>query len=285
MLVDTHTHVWAEETDRLRWKHDVKPPNWDGSFTYEELLLRMDGAGVDEAVVLTTPLYGRGPGANDYTRQALDATDRLYGVGILDPIADDRTVVRDRIERVLSHERMIGIRIHARLAYEAFPTEVTTSDWILRPAMRPFWECMTEREEAVYVFAERAQLGFVERLLSRFPGLTLVVDHLGSPDATTSPTSMPWRTITGLTSRDVYVKLSAVPRSSNEAWPYEDLHPFVTELVEQFGASRLMLGSDYPFMYERADYDQCLSWITAVESLSSAERSSLRSGAFRALVA
>lgn len=49
----------------------------------------MDAGGVDESVIVTTPLYGRGVRANEYTMRSIEAhPDRLYGVGLLEFFAD-----------------------------------------------------------------------------------------------------------------------------------------------------------------------------------------------------
>jgi len=64
------------------------------------------------------------------------------------------------------------------------------------------------------------------------------------------------------------VKVSSLPRSAEEPWPYPDLHGYVRNLMEWFGPERLMLGSDYPWMDGWDAYDRCLSWIEEAEFVS-----------------
>jgi predicted TIM-barrel fold metal-dependent hydrolase len=46
----------------------------------------------------------------------------------------------------------------------------------------------------------------------------------------------------------VHVKVSALFRASAEPPPHKDLQPRVRQLLESYGARRLMWGSDFPFV-------------------------------------
>jgi len=99
----------------------------------------MDAAGVDEAVVVTTPLYGRGPRADEYTMRAIEAfPDRIWGVGIAELFPDDPARLRESVRQVVGHDRILGLRMHACLCYEKYPTEFDrTADWIFDDALEP----------------------------------------------------------------------------------------------------------------------------------------------------
>ena len=73
----------------------------------------------------------------------------------------------------------------------------------------------------------------------------------------------------------VVVKISSLPRSIEEEWPYEDLWGYVRNLVDWFGLDRLLLGSDYPWTDDWAGYEECLSWVEAVPFLSARDYSYL----------
>lgn len=281
--IDTHTHAWGADTAERPWAAEVLPPGWTGAYTHDDLVSDMDAAAVDEAVVVTTPLYGRGAGANEYTLRSIAAhPDRLWGVGIMDFFADDAP---DRLRTLVSHDRLLGVRMHAALSYDPIPTDVDReSEWILDDRLAPVWAVAAESDACVYLFPKAQQLGAVERVAERYPDVTLVVDHMAWPDETTTPDDPPWTDFRALARHDnTYVKVSSLPRSSDEGWPYRDLHPYVRNLVAWFGADRLMLGSDYPWMDDWATYDQCLSWLDECDGLSTADRAFLRYRTFRDL--
>jgi L-fuconolactonase len=283
-LVDTHTHAWAPDTDAYPWQAEVLPPGWEGAYTYDDLVDDMDEVGVDEAVVVTTPMYGRGPDANDYTIEAIEAyPERLHGVGLMEFFPEDPQAAAESFRRVVSTDGMLGVRMHAALAYAETPTEIDRQgDWFLDDRLDPMFDAAAQSDAAVFVFPKAQQLQDVATLVDDNPRVQFVVDHMAWPDETTDPHEAPWTDFEGLAHYDnVAVKVSSLPRSSDQAWPYEDLWPYVEHLLEWFGPERLMLGSDYPWMDDWATYDECLSWVERADVLSDRDRRYVQSETFR----
>lgn len=285
-LVDSHVHAWGRDMPELPWAADVLPPGWDGAYTHDDLVADMDRAGVDESVIVTTPLYGRGVRANEYTMRSIEAhPSRLYGVGLLELFPDDPDAVRDHLRRVVGHDRMLGVRLHAALEYEQSPTSLDRhGDWIRDDRLDPFWEEAAALDTNVFVFPKAQQLQHVEALARDHPDVTFVVDHMAWPDETTGHDREPWSRFEAVAEHDnVFVKVSSVPRSATDGWPYESMHGYVRRLLEWFGADRLMIGSDYPWMDDWASYEDCLSWIDGVDALSGRDRAQLRYRTFDSL--
>lgn len=276
-LIDTHTHAWGADTSELPWKGEVLPPGWNGPYTHEQLVDDMDRVGVDESVIVTTPLYGRGARANEYTMRSIEAhPDRLYGVGLMDFYTKEPTL-RDTLRRVTGHPRMLGVRMHAALGYEEIPTEVErTGNWILDEELDPFWNAAEALEATVFVFPKADQLSMISHLAEEHPDVTFIIDHMAWPDEMTSADERPWSDFESLSDNgNVYVKVSSLPRSAELGWPYDDLHPYVRNLLGWFGADRLMIGSDYPWMSDWATYGDCLSWAETMDGLSARDRAFL----------
>jgi len=276
-FVDTHTHTWGPNTAELPWSETVLPPGWEGAYTVHDLVGDMDAAGVAEAVIVTTPMYGRGIRANEYTMRSIEAyPDRLWGVGLMD-FYGDPDEVRTAFRRVVGHDRMLGVRMHACLEYEEHSTELNrTADWILDDELAPVWAEAAEQDTAVFVFPKAEQLSMIATLAERYPDVQLVVEHMAYPDEMTDPDTAPWRDFEGLSDHDnVAVKVSSLPRSSEKEWPYEDLWGYVRNLANWFGTDRLMLGADYPWMDDWAEYEDCISWVEAVPFLSARDYSYL----------
>ena len=276
-FVDTHTHTWGPNTVELPWSETVLPPGWEGAYTVHDLVGDMDAAGVEEAVIVTTPMYGRGIRANEYTMRSIEAyPDRLWGVGLMD-FYGDPDEVQAALRRVVGHDRMLGVRMHACLEYEEHSTDLNrTADWILDDELAPVWAEAAEQDTAVFVFPKAEQLSMIATLAERYPDVQLVVDHMAYPDETTAPDAAPWTDFEALADHDnVAVKVSSLPRSSKKEWPYEDLWGYVRNLADWFGTDRLLLGSDYPWMDDWAGYEDCLSWVEAVPFLSARDYSYL----------
>jgi L-fuconolactonase len=276
-FVDAHTHVWGHNTNELPWQVEMLPPEWKGPYTHADLLTDMDRLGIDESVVVTLPLYGRGPRANEYTMRAIEAhPDRLWGVGVVDWYPDDRDLAAS-VRRITGHERILGVRMHAPFEYAAAPTELNRdADWILDEALDPAWEELERQDACMFIFPKAEQLTMVDTLARRHPGVDIVVDHMAWPDETTAPDEPPWTDFEALADHaNTYVKVSSVPRSTETEWPYPDGHEYLRRLLDWFGSERLMLGSDYPWMDSWGSYGDCLSWVEELDFLSARDFSHL----------
>jgi L-fuconolactonase len=284
-LVDTHTHAWGQITNELPWQAEVLPPEWEGPYTHADLIADMDAIGVDEGVIVTTPLYGRGARANEYTMRCIEAhPDRLYGVGLMHFFQDEQTM-RQSVRRVTGHDRMLGVRMHAPFEYAEFPTELDPeAEWIAADALEPVWDELARQNAAMFVFPKPTQLSLVADLAAAHPDVPVVVDHMGWPDEETDPDEAPWTDFRKIAAQEnAYVKVSSLPRSAEEPWPYPVLHRYVRNLLEWFGPERLMLGSDYPWMDSWAAYEKCLSWVEEADFLSARDLSYLSYRTFDAV--
>ena len=74
----------------------------------------------------------------------------------------------------------------------------------------------------------------------------------------------------------VYPKVSEVQHRSEEGYPYADVHDHVRWLVEEFGRERVVWGADYPNVSDEATYEECVTWLDRVETLSDADREWIR---------
>ncbi len=89
-----------------------------------------------------------------------------------------------------------------------------------------------------------------------FPGLTIVIDHLGKPPLGTAEMAL-WATELGDVARlsNVCAKISGLNTATAlEDWSASDLVPAVEVAVECFGPERLLVGSDWPVCLLNGDY-------------------------------
>jgi len=276
-FVDTHTHVWGPDSEELPWHAEVLPPEWEGPYTHTDLVDDMDELGVDESVIVSTPIYGRGPRANEYTMRSIEAhPDRFYGVGLVDYATESRNL-RESVRRVVGHDRMLGVRMHAPFEYATVPTDLDrNADWIADDDLEVVWDELAQQDAALFIFPKAEQLSLVADLAAAHPEVPVVVDHMAWPDDRTDPDEPPWTEFQAVAEHsNTYVKVSSLPRSATDPWPYPDIHGYVRHLLEWFGPERLMLGSDYPWMDKWASYDRCLSWVQEVEFASARDLSYL----------
>jgi L-fuconolactonase len=113
------------------------------------------------------------------------------------------------------------------------------------------------------------------RLVEEFPEQPFVLDHIAKPvirDGQFSPWREDLRTLAAFP--NVTCKLSGLVTEARwDAWRPEDIHPYLDAVVEAFGPSRLMIGSDWPVCLLAGDYGRVMDVVVNyVERLSEDER-------------
>lgn len=92
-------------------------------------------------------------------------------------------------------------------------------------------------------------LATVERPARMFPGLQLVIDHIGLTQPPFQEADIPaWKALPELLRLsalpNIAVKLCGAPVLSQEAYPFADIWPHVESVIEAFGAQRVAWASD-----------------------------------------
>jgi L-fuconolactonase len=118
-------------------------------------------------------------------------------------------------------------------------------DWVIQDVVIESLTLMAEHHlpfDVVAVFPNH--LRHVPTLAERVPTLRMVIDHLAKPPI--GQTESLWfdQMKAAAESPNVYAKLSG--QFDNPAWTVNDIQPYTDHVLEYFGASRVMFGSDWP---------------------------------------
>eukprot|EP00171_Calliarthron_tuberculosum_P004644 IDg4644t1 len=118
----------------------------------------------------------------------------------------------------------------------------------------------------------------VETLVAKHPQAKIVIDHFAF--CTPGDRDDDFRALLRLGKQytNAYVKTSAFFRVSNQKYPYTDLHASVIALVDAFSASRVLFGSDFPFVTEQSSYEAAWDVLDKIP-LSDSDRDMVRGGA------
>ncbi|KAJ0239998.1 Uncharacterized protein HA466_0227000 [Hirschfeldia incana] len=116
----------------------------------------------------------------------------------------------------------------------------------------------------------------IEELCTEFPKTTVLLDHAGFCKVPENGVAKDTYTQLMELSRfpQVYVKFSALFRISRTGFPYQDLTSLLSQVVSNFGANRVMWGSDFPFVVLECGYKEAKEAVTIIAkqaSLSSSD--------------
>lgn len=286
-ILDSHMHAWGPDTAEHPWETDsiveaVKALPVKTEYTAEVLLEDLDAAGVDEAVVIGLPLTHWLD--NWYVETVAREYDRLYGVALLDPFAENAA---GELRRLMAIDDLVGFRlapVFPRDAmYEVDPGETVQTDW-LRDAIdeTAFWEACAETGASVNLLAHYTQLDQVQALVETYPELSYVVDHFGRAGADVAVDDPAFAQFADLADAgDVLVKASAIPAISDEQFPHRDVEDKIRWLLDTFGREKVAWGSDYPFISPETDYEETLTCLDEMDAVSDGEHRWLTERSFR----
>lgn len=105
------------------------------------------------------------------------------------------------------------------------------------------------------------QLPAAIHMVEQQPEILYMLDHLGKPDIRNMEFKKWSAAINTLAKNpNVYCKISGMLNEANhDTWRIEDLKPYFEHVAEQFGADRMVFGSDWPVVTLVDSYDSWLS--------------------------
>ena len=271
MIVDSHTHVVSRDEARYPLSPagldqgtgtERRPAAWyrEVPVTAEELLERMDAAGVARAVLV------QAVGAYSYDNEyAVDSAaahhDRLASVCSVD-VAGDPDAAATLCRWVAGGAR--GVRL--------FTVTQPEGQWLDEAIAEPVWRCAADLNMPVVVTILARQLDKLRNALRRHPDVPVALDHCGFPDLRGGP---PFARVDGLLAladlSNLRLKVTSHVLGQALRGGVEPAE-FVLHLAKRFGADRLLWGSDYSQTHFR-DYAGLVELARqAAEGLSEADR-------------
>jgi L-fuconolactonase len=268
-IVDAHHHLWDRGRFRYAWLADV--PAIDRDVLLPEFESIIDGTGVVQSVHVQADVdEGYALQETNWLLSMADGAGPLEAVVGWAPVEREAELA-DFLEKQGDNPRLKGFRrlIQTEDAGFAARDEVVAGVRHLGEAGFSFDLCLFHPQLPAAIE------------LARQVETPLVLDHVGKPDIKAGLLD-PWREqIRELASMEhVFCKLSGmVTEADHRAWTIDDLRPYADTVIEAFGFSRLMFGSDWPVSTLAVDYP---GWLRTVEELtagiSAGERDALMRG-------
>ena len=256
LRVDSQIHIWAADRPDRRWPS----AGWDGKnrhvhrdtpISAEEVLARMDGAGVARAILVPPSWEGD---RNDVVLAAVHAwPDRFAAMGRWTPDTPIEAMRRWREAR-----GMMGIRLI-----------VPPGSELASGADHPFWRIAAEVDMPLMLHAV-GQNKLLAEIAKTYPTLRLALDHMGTGLMGEGLDEFDQEhEVLALASRsNLCVKLTALPCHSRlPVRPWPDMTPRIRRLIDAFGPERCFWGSDLsrlpcPYRDLIDHFEQDLDWLS-----------------------
>ena len=236
LVIDTHLEVWTDDP-KFPFHHPEHPEMKREAVQapIENEVDEMREFNLRYAVLINPRVFGWD---NSYIDYSLHKYPKLFVAhGLLDPLQADPA---GRLRYWVKERGFQGMRFS--------PIYHPTSTWLNSKEHYPLWR-EAERLGAVFNFyILPQQMPMLEDMAGRFPGVKVVVDHLGKPDLKATDPWPEFRKMFRL-KRFPQVWISASEPyeiSLTKQYPYRDIVPFYKAVYEEFGARQLIWGTGYP---------------------------------------
>jgi L-fuconolactonase len=236
LTIDTHQHFWNLQREPMPW---MTPEHAVIARDFEPYDLRplLDVCGIDRTILVQSACTD-----GDTDAMFADAAEHDWIAAV--------TAWVDLVSRVTAEARLYALAAQPALrGIRHLIHEEPDPHWILQASVLESLAAAEERGlvlELPCVFPRH--LGDLPELAERFPGLTIVIDHLGKPPLGTER-MREWATALRRAAKfpNVCAKISGLNTMlANRAWAASDLRPAIDVAVDCFGPDRLMCGSDWP---------------------------------------
>ncbi|MEV0282660.1 amidohydrolase family protein [Kribbella sp. NPDC050820] len=267
--VDAHHHVWDLTVREQSWMTGPEMDPIRRSFSIDDLAPLAAAADVTATVLVQTV------GLVEETVEFLEvaaSNDLVAGVvGWADLAAPDIADVLAGLQARPDGAYLKGIRHQVH--------DEPDVNWLLRAEVQRGLAAVADVGLVYDLLTKTPHLPAAIETARAHPGLTFVVDHISKP--VIGEPLEPWagqlRELAGLP--NVTCKLSGmVTEAPWSTWKPADLQPYADTVLDAFGPSRTMFGSDWPVCLLAASYTEVVS---TAETLTATLNASDREAVFK----
>ncbi|WP_050605460.1 amidohydrolase [Ruegeria sp. 6PALISEP08] len=266
MRIDAHQHFWALARDDYDWLTPELESIYR-DFTPADLVPLLEAARIDGTVLVqAAPTVAE----TEYMLSLADQTSFIKGVvGWVDFEATDAPA---QIAALADHPALVGLRPMIQ--------DISDPLWMLEDTLTPAFEALQHHALTFDALTLPEHLGSLRTLLTRHPEMKVVIDHASKPlirdvmieDWANDMASLAQET-------NAWCKLSGLVTEAKPDWTVDDLRPYVNHLLNCFGPSRLIWGSDWPVCTLASSYER---WFETTDvllgSMSSTECQAILGG-------
>ena len=259
MKIDSHQHFWIYEAEKHAWIDDSMA-QIRRDFLPSDLKPIYETHNIDGCVAVQAD---QSLEETDFLLNLADANDFVKGVVGWVDLKSNRIV--DDFDRYAHQNKLKGWRHIVQGEKD--------HNFLLRT---DFLNGISQLEKYNYTYDILVfphQLGAVLEFVKKFPNQKFVIDHIAKPyikDGFFDGWAVLMKEIGK--HENVFCKLSGmITEADYNSWTVEQLEPYINLVLQAFGTSRVMFGSDWPVCMVAGTFNQVLKIITDHISIFNAE--------------
>ncbi len=266
-VVDAHQHYWDPNRFKYVWMSPKVQP-LVRAFLPADLKPLLTAAGVHQTIVV------QAISSDEEADWLLDlASANEFIAGIVAWCDLESPLLGTRLDKLQQHPKFRGVRHQVE--------DESDDTWIVQPDVLSGLAELERRDIPYDLLVRPRHLKYIARVREHCPELRLVINHIAKPQIAEGVFE-PWATDIAAVAKlpKVWCKLSGMNTEANwRTWTVEDLRPYVSHVVEQFGYNRVMFGSDWPVCTLAGTYQQTVDALREIlGQISEAAASSVWGG-------
>lgn len=251
MKIDAHQHFWQISRGDYGWLTPEFASIYR-DFGPQDLNPLLASAGVDATILVQA---APSEAETRFLLEIAAVTPFVAGVvGWCDFAKPDAPA---RIAALAQDRNLVGLRPMVQ--------DIVDDDWLLEKGLQPAFSALKLHDLVFDALVLPRHLPRLLKVAKAHPELAIVIDHAAKPDFSKG-ISRDWFEDMAALARlpNVTCKLSGLVTEIGPGWKIADIEPVLAHLLAEFGANRLIWGSDWPVLTLAADY---ASWSKATEAL------------------
>jgi L-fuconolactonase len=252
MKIDAHQHFWNPARGDYGWMSGA------GLEAIRKPILPVDfeshrkAFGIDKTVLVQAA-----PTVNEteFMLGLADATEFVAKVvGWVD--FESRDDLR-HLQRLSKHPKFSGVRPMIQ--------DLPDPEWMHREDVQWAYDAIVDLDLTFDALGFPIHIEAFQRLFDRYPKMRIVVDHCMKPKIRDGD-FLGWASGMAKLAKTTpaFCKLSGLATEAAAGWTIETLRPFARHVIENFGAARVMWGSDWPVLNLNGNYQ---NWHDAAASI------------------
>lgn len=245
-VIDSHHHFWDLSKREYLWMPPT-PSVLRRNYLPENLQAIIQDSGVSKTVVVQ---------AHQSIEESLwllkFAEDYDFIAGVVAWVDLTDPEVGRVLDNFNENPKLVGIR---HLVHDEMDDA-----WLMRDSVVRGLREVGNRGLTYDLLLRPNHIKYIPHLVEKIPELRMVVDHIAKPDIASGELE-PWATDIAVVADipGIYCKVSGmVTQADHSNWKIDDLKPYASHVLEQFGPDRIMWGSDWPVSLSAARYDVVL---------------------------
>lgn len=246
MKIDAHQHFWKLSRGDYEW---LTPKYKDiyRDHLPEELSPILSKNGIDKTILV------QAAATIEETKYMLELYNQYdFIIGVVGWLDFESPNFEEQLDYFVEQKGFLGVRPMIQ--------DIEDETWMLRDTVLKNIGLIVEKDLAFDFLVHPNHLKYVQGLLKVYPTIRGVIDHLAKPkirDKQWDGWAEDMKNISE--NQNIYCKVSGlITEANHKNWSIDEFKPYIQFILDIFGVSRVMFGSDWPVCNQSGSYEDTI---------------------------